>query len=69
MIEGPSGILRNAPRSERPQWTGPRIRSLGGDTAGAGVVAAVYALACAANALHLSRGERSSAEALAQAGG
>ena len=26
MIEGPSGILRNAPRSERPVWTGMRKR-------------------------------------------
>jgi phage terminase large subunit-like protein len=26
MIEGPSGILRTAPRSERPQWTGMRRR-------------------------------------------
>ncbi len=26
MIEGPSGILRNSPRSERPQWTGMRKR-------------------------------------------
>ena len=26
MIEGPSGILRNSPRSERPQWTGMRRR-------------------------------------------
>jgi phage terminase large subunit-like protein len=26
MIEGPSGILRSSPRSERPQWTGMRKR-------------------------------------------
>jgi phage terminase large subunit-like protein len=26
MIEGPSGILRNSPRSERPHWTGLRRR-------------------------------------------
>jgi phage terminase large subunit-like protein len=26
MIEGPSGILRSSPRSERPQWTGMRRR-------------------------------------------
>jgi phage terminase large subunit-like protein len=26
MIEGPSGILRTSPRSERPQWTGMRRR-------------------------------------------